>query len=58
MPDGPGEDVSPPGAYLQYNEVRDACFHVSFADYLLGIAQYIVYDPAQIRVRYLLMVKM
>ncbi|KAF9456807.1 PARP-domain-containing protein [Collybia nuda] len=39
MPDGPGQDVSPPGAYLQYNE-------------------YIVYDPSQIRLKYLLMVKM
>jgi poly [ADP-ribose] polymerase 2/3/4 len=24
MPDGPGQDVSPPGAYLQYNEVSGA----------------------------------
>ncbi|KAF8887759.1 PARP-domain-containing protein [Infundibulicybe gibba] len=39
MPDGPGQDVSTPGIYLQYNE-------------------YIVYDPSQIRLRYLLMVRM
>ncbi|KAG6837207.1 hypothetical protein H0H93_013075 [Arthromyces matolae] len=39
MPSGPGKDVSPPNAYLQYNE-------------------YIVYDTSQIRLKYLLMVKM
>lgn len=38
MPDGPGQDISLPGA-LQYNE-------------------YIVYDTSQIRLRYLLMIKM
>jgi len=39
MPSGPGQDLSPPGVFLQYNE-------------------YIVYDTAQIRLRYLLKVKM
>lgn len=39
MPKGKASQVSPPGAYLYYNE-------------------YIAYDPAQIRLRYLLMVKM
>ncbi|RDB29175.1 Poly [ADP-ribose] polymerase 2 [Hypsizygus marmoreus] len=39
MPAGPGKDVCPPGAYLQYNE-------------------YIVYDSSQIRLKYLLMVRM
>ncbi|KAG2129775.1 poly polymerase catalytic domain-containing protein [Suillus clintonianus] len=39
MPKGEASNVSPPGAFLMYNE-------------------YIVYDPSQIRLRYLLMVKM
>jgi len=39
MPKGPGKDISPAGAYLQYNE-------------------YIVYDTSQIRLRYLLKIKM
>jgi len=39
MPKGLGQDLNPPGSYLQYNE-------------------YIVYDTAQIRLRYLLKVKM
>ena len=56
-------DVNPPGAYLQYNEVR----HVSELlctqrtgrlNLFFLMSQYIVYDTAQIRTRYLLMVRM
>ena len=59
MPKGPGKDVADPKLYLQYNEVR-TCVRSSGAQAQAHIVslQYIVYDASQIRLRYLLMVKM
>ena len=57
MPDGPG--VRSHGQqYLQYNEVRIPFVPVSDVNQVGYAMQYIVYDTSQIRLRYLLMVKM
>lgn len=56
-------DVNPPGAYLQYNEVRHVSefsrtWRTEQLNLFFLMSQYIVYDTAQIRTRYLLMVRM
>lgn len=58
MPDGPGQDVSPPGAYLQYNEVSLYVIIQYNILIMRNLLKYIVYEPSQIRLKYLLMVKM
>lgn len=58
MPDGPGVSTTVPnGGYLQYNEVSST---TGFLPPKLTSCdlQYIVYEPAQIRLKYLLMVRM
>lgn len=57
MPKGPGQDVPGFQGYLQYNEVSAALVPLEvWADRMTR--QYIVYDTSQIRLRYLLMVRM
>lgn len=57
MPKGPGQDVPDFQGYLQYNEVGSVCTHSDICAERMT-SQYIVYDTSQIRLRYLLMVKM
>ena len=57
MPKGPAGDVNDRNdLYLQYNEVSSP-YYMS-RSVLIEVVQYIVYNSAQIRLRYLLMVKM
>lgn len=58
MPKGPPGDMEQRAFSLFYNEVRNPAEVVLAGEILTIFSQYIVYDVSQIRLRYLLMVKM